>query len=99
MDTLDFEQEFSEWVLIREYAGAAPLSASPSTPIPIGLSASPRPLTLSKEASSSSNVNGDIIFSLPEHIILSVLHYSSTNPYALYRYVFYPISLHYHPLT
>jgi hypothetical protein len=86
MDTLDFEKEFSEWVLIRDYrSGSGNAASSPPDSSP-SIAASPRNISLLSNPSSSGNVNGDVIFSLPEHIILSVLHYSSTDPHALFRY-------------
>jgi len=87
MDDFDFEQEFSEWVFIREYATASQNGIATSASISSSYITSPQHTITPKDISSSSNVNGDIIFSLPEHVILSVLHYSCTDAYSLYRYV------------
>lgn len=84
MDTFDFEKEFSEWVVIREQATP---SFSPPNAEESPLVSSPpvrSPVPLRDQAGPS----GDVIFSLPDHIVLSVLRYSATDPYALYRYVF-----------
>lgn len=88
MDTFDYDKEFSEWVYIREQTEAALISSSPASPSYLTPSVASFNTGTIKDLHGNSNVNGDIIFSLPEHIILTVFHYSSTDPYAAYRYVF-----------
>lgn len=90
MDTFDYDKEFSEWVYIREQTETALISSSPATST-YSLPPSPSHVPgTTKDLSTSSNVNGDIIFSLPEHIILTVFRYGCTDPYSLYRYVSWP---------
>lgn len=84
MDTFDFDKEFSEWVVIRDQV-ATPFAPAPSEEGPL---TSPVPTRVPIAPKDLYGPSGDVIFSLPEHIILSVLRYSSTDPYALYRYVF-----------
>ena len=92
MGDFDFEREFSEWVFIRDFATSSLAGTAASSSTSSSSVASPRLQFPAKDSFASSNVNGDIIFSLPEHIILSVLHYSCTDVYALYRYVFSSLS-------
>lgn len=88
MDTFDYDKEFSEWVYIREQAETALVSSPPTAVSYLTPSSPPFSAGTAKDLSLAPNVNGDIIFSLPEHIILNVFHYSSTDPYAAFRYVF-----------
>ena len=98
-NTFDYDKEFSEWVYIREQTESALISSSPASPSYLTPSVASFNTGTIKDLHGILNVNGDIIFSLPEHIILTVLRYSSTDPYAAYRYVFLVLTVLLAPLS